>query len=71
MFRETEKDLCKSVRFVFDKDMCDLRIKRCYRVYEVDDKDIGGENDEVHQQAYAHKVAETITARAVDEHVCG
>ena len=59
------------MRFVFDKDMCDLRIQGCYRVYEVDDKDVGGEDDEVHQQADAHEVTEAVAAGAVDEHVCG
>lgn len=51
--------------------MCDLRIQGCYRVHEVNDKDVGGEDDEVHQQADAHEVTEAVAAGGVDEHVCG
>ena len=47
----------------------DLWIQRGQRVDDIHDEDVGGEDDEVHQQAYAHEVAEAIAAGAIDQHV--
>ena len=48
-----------------------ISLYRCQRVDDVDDKDIGGEDDEVHRQADTEEVFEAVAAGAVDEHVSG
>ena len=41
------------------------------RIDDVYNQDIGGENDEVHQQTDAHEVTEAVASRAIDQHVGG
>ncbi len=44
-------------------------LQRRQRIDDVDDKDIGSKDDEVHQQADAHEVAETVATGTIDQHV--
>ena len=39
--------------------------QRCERIDNVDDKDVGRQDDEVHQQTDAHEVAEAVAARTM------
>lgn len=48
-----------------------LWIERCQRVDDIDDKDVGGQDDEVHHETYAHKVAEAVATRTIYQHVGG
>ena len=41
------------------------------RINDVDNEDVGRKDDDIHQQTDAHKVAEAVAARAVDQHVGG
>ena len=41
------------------------------RINEIHNQDIGGEDNEIHQQADAHEVAEPVAARTIDQHVRG
>ncbi len=40
-------------------------LQRCKRINDVDDEDVGEEDDDVHQQADAHEIAEAVAAGTV------
>ena len=46
-------------------------LQRRQWVDNIHDEDIRGEDDDVHQQTDTHKVAEAVSARAINKHVSG
>ena len=45
--------------------------KRSQWIDDVDDEDVGSQDDDVHEQSDAHEVAESISTRTVNQHVGG
>ena len=51
--------------------LCIMNYALYHRPQHVHYEYVCGEDDEVHPEAYAHEVRETVSSGAIDEHVCG
>ena len=42
---------------------------QCEWIYNIYDQNVGGKDNDVHQQTDTHEIAETVTSRTIDQHV--
>ena len=49
----------------------ELGVEGSEGIDDIDNEDIGNEDDDIHQQTYLQEVAKPVSAGTIDQHVCG